>query len=155
MSAFCKAIIEAEPPIAKPDPKSNNKCKKKTRPADMDVDEPNKPQPPPQPPPKSVFIAFGDASWTRVKGHASAPRGQRFMKALQQYVKQNEKKKTGCRKVYVLKTPEYNTSQVCSGCEGAAEIELMKTLGDLDQSSNVTNNHFVRKCQLCQTVFKM
>ena len=146
MSAFCKAIIEAEPPIAKPDPKSNNKCKKKTSPADMDVDEPNKPQPPPQPPPKSVFIAFGDASWTRVKGHASAPRGRKFMKALRQY------KSPSGRKVYVLQTPEFNTSQVCSACEGNGEHFTMFTKL---ASKKVANHHYVRKCQLCQTVFKM
>ena len=101
------------------------------------------------PEPKNVFIAFGDASWTRVKGHASAPRGKQFMKALQQYAKQIKKKK-GCRKVYVLKTPEYNTSQVCSACEGNGEhFKMLEPLA----SQKIKNPHYVRKCQLCQTVW--
>ena len=71
------------------------------------------------------------------------------MKAIQQYEKQG-----GKRKVYCLKTPEFNTSQVCSGCSGAVELPMMKMLGNWGLK-HIENPHYVRKCQVCQTVFKM
>jgi hypothetical protein len=84
---------------------------------------------------KTIVVAFGDASFNHTfGGHRSSPRRRWVRNRLESH-----------HDVIVIDTPEFNSSLVCSNCHAADRMS---------PCDNASNNHFVRSCQTCRTIWQ-